>query len=133
MNEERVVAVLSPVWNLSFFKTHNKATFDYAMMRDDEIYGLAEIKCRTTPSNAYPTYMISTRKLHDCTMLANFISVPFILIVSFSDQIMYWDGSGYITHGIGGRRDRNDNRDMEIVTHIPIENFEPAIKNGPVQ
>ena len=133
MNEERVATALSPMWNMSFSKMHRRSSFDYALLRDGDIYALAEIKCRTTPHNAYPTYMISTHKLKNCASSSEFINVPFLLIVAFSDQIMWWAGDGFCTHGIGGRRDRNDDRDVEIVTHIPIEHFEPVVSNGPLQ
>ena len=73
-------------------------------------------------------YNISLRKLKDGLLWSQTTNAPFFLAVKFTDHIAI----GEITEKIiqydseikwGGRRDRGQNSDLELMVSIPIEQF----------
>lgn len=105
-------------------QTKKLSDFDVCFVRDGRIVSVAEIKCRTNPMSAYPTYMISAEKMRKLCAFAQMHGVVGMIIVGWSCGTV-----GHVTMPckhtlqIGGRIDRNDPMDTEIVCHIPISNF----------
>lgn len=105
-------------------QTKKLSDFDVAFVRDGRVLSVAEIKCRNNPMLAYPTYMISADKLGRLCWFAQCHKVVAMIIVSWSCGTV-----GHITMPcqhhleIGGRVDRNDPMDIEVVAHIPINQF----------
>ena len=116
-------------------ETPVKSAWDYFAVKNRDVLALVEIKCRRNAHDKYPTYMISTEKIHRCLSRSWFTGIPFWLIVAFTDQTMLWianDGSD-VGHTLGGRWDRGDQQDIELVTHIPMEQFTAIPARGRIQ
>lgn len=104
--------------------------------------GTLEIKVRTCTSDAYDTYMISLNKIVSNVQLADSLGVKFYLCVQWTDAIgfiemtketlrnvstdMYGSDdfrpAGMYLHE-GGRVDRGNPRDIEMMMHININHF----------
>lgn len=100
---------------------------DFAISRGDELVGLIEVKCRACPSNEYPDYAISEAKWTKMIEEGRAQGVPVFLVVRFSDKTIWTPVTpGPFRVYRGGRRDRNDKRDIEPQVHIPWTRFKPV-------
>ena len=122
--ESDVAKLLQKSWNCDLVKMPPKSPFDYAAKRGKLIEAIIEIKTRTNPYKKYPTYMISAEKVCQCMQRAIYLRVPFYLVVQFTDATMFWAAKTLdFTVEVGGRKDRGDSQDTELVCQIPINNF----------
>lgn len=99
--------------------------FDRALVMDGEIQGYAEIKCRTTPSTQYKSYLISGDKMVKALAWRKLAGVPCYLVVAWTDAIGVFliEADRDYTVRIGGRKDRADNQDLEPCFFIPLSWF----------
>jgi hypothetical protein len=146
--ERRILAFLQrkyPQFIFKPFNTHCSPWDAFCLNYNDDgdltIRSIIEIKCRTTPIQKYPTYLISRRKLAKmwafCRVfggikswaahLTKNIPIKPVLVVRFSDCLASCDvrqeNSAHWQEATGGRRDRKDKYDTEQVFEIPKENF----------
>ena len=122
--EADIAATLADAWRCQLIPMPPKTPFDYAAARGGKVQALVEIKTRTNHANKYPTYMISAEKINECLTRSINWRVPFYLVVSFQDQIMFWSGKSMgFSLEIGGRQDRGDSQDIELVYQIPMTEF----------
>lgn len=119
--EKSLVEYLEVVWSCSFKKLSRKAQLDYAAFRHDKLVALVELKCRTVRSDTYPTYMLSLDKIFAAHRLKQIAGVPVFLIVQWIDVIGYMQIGSPDTVGLGGRIDRDDPQDIELVGYYNIE------------
>jgi hypothetical protein len=122
--EADVAKILEKSWKCDLIKMPPKSPFDYAAKRGKLIEAIVEIKTRTNTFQKYPTYMISAEKVCACMQRSIYLRVPFYLVVQFTDGVYYWSSNqeGF-TLDVGGRTDRGDTLDLEMVCHIPIDHF----------
>jgi hypothetical protein len=121
--EQGVADLLAEKWGCSIFKMPHLCSVDRMAVDEAEVKAWLEIKCRTNSFDKYPTYMISARKIHDGLHLSRITRVPFILVVSWSDCVKYIKVEKTYPLRVGGRYDRNDALDEEIVCDIPLDGF----------
>lgn len=127
--ESLIKAEIESKRSVRLAKTVKFARFDYYMTDlKGNLIALTECKSRLTPSDSYPTYIISTEKLLDILYLKRFFGkksgeeVDFILFVKFVDgKILYWKHQKdmQLESRLGG----NSQRKPEMMTHIPMELF----------
>lgn len=99
---------------------------DFAVWRGDDMVGLIEVKCRSCPSDEYPDYAISEAKWLKMIEEGRAQGVPVFLVVRFTDKTIWMPVTpGRYRVYRGGRRDRNDKRDVEPMVHIPWKAFRP--------
>lgn len=129
---EQEVALLYAKNGHSIEHMKKLAPFDVAFIKDKRIKAVAEIKCRNHPYGQFPTYMISADKLSGLHAFHQATKIPALIIVSWS--------CGKVGHvkipveahfEMGGRVDRSDPMDIEIVAHIPIESFKITRETKP--
>ena len=97
---------------------------DYALLRDDKIVALIEIKNRNIPSDQYETAIIPVTKRVSGNKLGNELGVPAMLVLRYQDDIKFVGFSEEPDYSaIGGREDRGDWQDKEIVCHYARERF----------
>ena len=89
---------------------------------------IAEFKCRNHLPETYPTLILSLLKVDMGMRLADTIGKPFKFVVEFSDRrIGVWTYQPWkpVTLDVrpGGRQDRGDAQDMELVVHFPIKDL----------
>lgn len=130
---ERTVAdAIRRSWRCSLEPTPTLAPVDFLARRDGKLVGLIEVKVRKNKIGAYQTYMIAASKLTTMLQLENMMGVPAILAVGWSDAIGWASPRSVADLTVGGRSDRNDRRDQELVAHIPTEKFRliEAVRQG---
>lgn len=121
---ERVISdALRRSWRCDLQPTPTLAPVDYLARRDGKLVALVEIKARKNTMGAYPTYMISASKLLTMRSLSEMLGVPSIIVVGWSDKIGWAAPDNVTDLTVGGRSDRGDSRDKELVAHIPISSF----------
>jgi hypothetical protein len=117
-NEEAVVTEVCHVWKCSHQKLPISYKLDYALMRDQKVNALCEIKCRNVPSDFYETIMISSLKVIAARRLSEAMNVPCLFVIRYQDDIRFINfNEEPDSVEIGGRKDRNDAQDTEIVFH----------------
>jgi len=117
-NEEAVITEVCNIWHCEYQKLPLAYKLDYALMRDQKIVALSEIKCRNVPTDAYETIMISSLKAVAARRLSEEMKVPAMFIIRYQDDIRFINFSEEPDSvEVGGRKDRNDPQDIEIVFH----------------
>ena len=119
-----VLIAAAAAWGSEFAGTRTLSPCDYVMMKDGEVKALVEIKCRSNKLGKYPDYMISHEKVGKIQAAAQVMGCKPLLIVQFTDHLGWVDLSktgGKVS--FGGRKDRNDDADMEPCLFIPISQF----------
>ena len=128
-NEKNIAANIESAWGVSLQKTPRRYPYDYIALDFNEVaVALIEIKHRNNDSKKYQSYMISMGKLAECQGTAKTVGLAFVLVVGFSDKIMFWPyKKNQFDIEIGGRRDRGDNQDIEPVAQIPMKHFKDIL------
>lgn len=123
--EAKVITVLlTHSDNAQFIKLPDLAVVDYiAIDRAGIPRALIEIKVRKNAADKYPTYMISERKIKDALRVSELVNIPFVLVVSWLDDVRWVRVKTMYPTTIGGRYDRGDAQDVERVCLIPISDF----------
>lgn len=123
ISEKQVINHVSKSWNVVSYKLPISYKLDYAMYREEELLGFAEVKCRTHKFGTFPTYMISLAKVLKSRDLWLCTRRPTILIVSWIGKVAYLDFSSPHKIKQGGRSDRNDWQDQEPMCHYDLKEF----------
>lgn len=93
--------------------------------RDQRLRSLVEYKRRDGIEH-YPTAMLSAEKVWKGRALARELGVSFIFLTESEGVLRYCNLSQADVTDVrwGGRKDRNDWQDMELVCHFPRELFQ---------
>ena len=122
--EKEVQEALYLLWEVTFNKLPRAYHVDWMLTRKNEAKAFVELKCRNNNRHQYPTLMLSLHKWMHGKALAQEIGGKFLIIVKWNDGIFYHtQGWCDVTYGIGGRKDRGDNQDIEPVVYIPVDYF----------
>lgn len=126
VEEKKFSNVVATTFRCNFRKLPVQYGLDFSMYGNRELVGFAEMKCRTNPVRAYPTYMVSTKKYDAASKLNAQFGLPCYLFVRWTDR---WGCTEIHTMrdgvevGAGGRTDRGDPQDVEQVAYIPLSHF----------
>ena len=117
--ESSVMVEVCNVWHCDARKLKKNFEMDYELLsKSGELRAMCEVKCRNNCLKDYPTYMISRNKIESGRKIGASRGVPAILFVHFLDDIMFIDMSEEPDHyDLGGRTDRNDPMDIEMMAH----------------
>jgi len=124
-DEQREIATaLEGAWNATLVDLGDASEIDYVAIRDRQAVGLVEVKRRRNPMGKYPTLQISLTKIIAGLKLSISTNLPFILAIQWDDA------TGYVTIKAGtynvvegGRRDRGDPADVELMIEIDTGRF----------
>lgn len=105
--------------NAQLVATPPKTRHDYDAFRGGVMVGHIEIKCRTTPVDKYPTYTVAAHKVDALRGLG----LPAVIVVRWADAIGWCWPTDETHRAMGGRWDRGDPADREVVAHFPISAF----------
>lgn len=137
-NEERVIREISEYAECDYEKGGKWDHFDFRVrsIRNPLNVTLSEVKVRTNDRGAYPTYMISAQKIIGLVEQARREGAWAVLVVKWSDTgpmgiNLYDPGKGntellnsqFCGLEFGGRLDRNDPKDVELVFHFKVDRF----------
>ena len=81
---------------------------------------MVEIKVRNYASTDFNTYMISADKIARIRMLSSVSGIPSFLFVAWIDMVGYQPADTPDYTAIGGRRDRGDPQDIEVLLHYSV-------------
>lgn len=126
-NERDFAADLESYWQMKLQKLPIKYHVDFAAMRADDIAALIEIKCRQGDRvNQSDMYFIAVDKLMNGIRLAEFMGVPFLLVIrcDIEGEFQDWfcdviEAYPDMLFKIAGRSDRDDPDDVEPCAFIP--------------
>lgn len=129
-NEREVASRLALLQKCDFKKLPMAYYIDWVFLRNQKPVAIAEVKCRKNPSAQYPTLMLGLAKWMHGKELAKELAVPFLVVIKWTDGLFWHSANQHtqISHGFGGRVDRNDDQDVEPVVFIPINNFRKISK-----
>lgn len=124
--EHEVLGALSVKWKCEAIPSDRFHTYDAVLKRDGKVVGCVEIKCRDMGIDRYPHLIISKKK---CDLIVSLCNrhphkPKALLVVSLHDRIVGTELTPlkYET-AVGGRNDRGDPADVEIVYQIPWTSF----------
>ena len=122
--EREVIEVIAAMGNMRADKLKEYSAVDFALIRGTKVWGVAEVKVR---DKLYPQMMLS---LHKVQALRNYAALGLeARVVYATPQGIYVKKigpesiDGWI--GIGGRKDRGDPDDQELMVF-----FGPMVVNG---
>lgn len=124
-SREKVVArKISDSLGLTLIELPKLARGDY-MAHNENDHLIIEIKTRSNKFDAYSEYMISSNKIDTLITISNELRFTAILVVGFNDKIvaLVLEKNHNFKQRVGGRKDRNDDKDMEKMYYIPITEF----------
>jgi len=100
--------------------------YDFELLDNrHQLRTIVEVKCRNNWQRAYPTLIISKRKIDACLDHAFYAGIGFVLLVNWYDQLGWTRilHKGQYPVKTGGRADRDDIFDTEAVYDIPTTAF----------
>ena len=101
---------------------------DFAAIHPDsgKVASLCELKTRTTRSTQYRTFFLSAKKVEAACSYRAALGLPVTLFVRWTDRVgeLRVDEVKPAFFTVGGREDRGDALDVELMAHWPIEQFE---------
>lgn len=127
-NQQKVMEIFTKTYGYEYVDLPQFSEMDYGIQKSfrykgfkySRIEGLVEVKCRSISFNRYPTFMLHLNKVQ----YALNCGVPTILLVSWIDAIGFikFKEKHFVT--MGGRRDRNNQYDYDLMAHYPTEKFD---------
>jgi|TARA_R110000744_G_scaffold93112_1_gene179927 hypothetical protein len=124
LQEDNVSNQLRAAWNLDVWSLPPYTTTgDLLLGKDGMLRAICEVKRRYNPLNKYETYIISRSKLGRISAMAEALNTKGLLVVQFDDVLAWHDATDALAYETksGGRYDREDPNDIELMVHIPIE------------
>ena len=125
--EGEVIDIYAHHFGLRPVKLKPSLIVDYALMRRDQMVGVAEVKVR---GKAYPEMFISLHKVQEMRKHVMDGTKARVIFATprgvFVQKVEFDPASPAITHHIGmaGRTDRGDKSDMEPVVFFPMAGME---------
>jgi hypothetical protein len=128
--ETSAMAQVASVFGGKPNKTPKFSQIDYTLSRaNGEITSFFEVKCRNNPKDKYPTLLLSLHKFMNLVEQTDTTGLPAYVVAAWTDGLYIFQVSRIDTELFdikkGGRYDRNDPKDVELVIHIPIDLFKP--------
>lgn len=122
--EYEIAAELTRAWAWRFEKLRKEDRWDFLAYENDRPAAFVEIKNRKNPSTQYPTLILSAKK-YMWGLAYMRLNVCAIIVVRWTDGI-YWmkiDQGAAPDIRYGGRSDRGDPKDIELLVHLPVDWF----------
>jgi len=132
LQEDGVSYKLQAAWGLDVWSFSPHATAgDLLLGKDGMLRAICEVKRRYNELNKYETYIISRSKLEGLSAMAAALNTKGLLAVQFDDVLAWHDATKALAYDTrwGGRYDRGDSNDLELMVHIPIDKLK-IIKGG---
>ena len=124
LQEQSVSEKLKEAWNLDVWSLAPYATTgDLLLGKDGVLKAICEVKRRYNARDKYETYIISRSKLRRISATAEALNTKGLLVVQFEDALVWHDATSSLVYETrwGGRYDREDPNDLELMVHIPLD------------
>lgn len=122
-NEEQVARILGKAWKCEVGNFGLYDAIDWFFIRGGRTVAVAELKCRTHPSEKYRTVFLSLRKWLALTMVRVSTGLSAFFVVRFSDEIRYVEVGEIDARrlNISGRDPREgSSNDQEPIIEVPV-------------
>jgi len=126
--ENLIIETVADKWHCKYIKLPIQYRLDFALIRNNKLKALSEIRVRNFSSDKYETIIVSAMKRLTARSLSRELLVPSFFIVKFDDLIKYIDfDESPDSFEVGGRigNTRRDADDVEIVCHYKIDRLKP--------
>lgn len=121
--EEELAQFAAFRWNCKMRKQDKYNQFDYIAIKDKKIDAFVELRCRNNSIHKYPSCFITVNKLYNAHAIHQATGVKVLFLVGWDDRTGVADLTKQYPVALGGRVDRDDPADIEIVAEIPISSF----------
>lgn len=125
-NEYAAISQLAARWDLFIEPRDANTGLTLLRERNGTAALFVETKCRNIPSYQYRSLKISTRKVAHAADVWNKSQLPTVLLVRFTDRLMFTKLYPLKTPFpvcVWGRADRGDPQDIENAVEISIAKF----------
>jgi len=127
INEQAVADLFEKKHGVRLEKIKPIYGLDYAGFKGAELTHFIEVKCRKFEKEKYETTVINAHKVLAAGRLMRTFERRTILVVRWTDftgwcpfgEVGLWD------MGMGGRNDRGDPNDRDLMVYIPNVRFQP--------
>lgn len=126
--ENSIIEKVADRWHCKYIKLPIQYRLDFALIRDNKLKAMSEIRVRNFRSDTYKTIIVSAMKRLTARSLSRELLVPSFFVVKFDDCIKYIDfNESPDSFEVGGRtgKTRRDSDDVEIVCHYKIDRLKP--------
>lgn len=130
-NERSVVEAICGAWGLSARKMKIACMIDYALIRDEKVVAVMEIKCRKYAADEIDRMgglIMSAMKMQAGRLWRDIHGVVFMLAIRLTDGLYIWiskpgDEWPVMELAYKGRTDRGDWQDVEPCCMLPMDMF----------
>jgi len=121
-NEKSIRKTIETACGMHLRKMSIKYSLDFIGFRNGKAVAVIEVKKRHNRYSKYKTVILSLAKWNRGVEFHRVNDLKFIFCVQFDDGYFFYEyqNDDKFNVEIGGRRDRNDDQDIEPVIHIPI-------------
>lgn len=123
-NESRVMNAIAEKYGLELHKCPERYRMDAVFSKDGQMMFFVEFKCRKGKSNDYRAYVVSLSKAMAAEALKKATGLPVYLVVEWDDMIGKIPMQNFRAVNVGGRTDRGDPNDFDLVAHYFVQDFE---------
>lgn len=120
IEEDEIAWCVCEAWNLNQVPAPKLHCYDRLFLKDNRVVCVGEIKRREVRMDKYPNIILSKHKVDN---ILKECRKPAYFFVSFDDCLAYSQLRKGWRVNKGGRKDRNDSKDIELVYRIPIRDF----------
>lgn len=125
--QARAAGRIEDAWNIEVISFPALSTVDWLLLSDKGTIAYAEFKCRNYKRQHFKTLILSTQKLSHASYVAAQTKTKLFLFVEWLDGLFYrqitTDDINNFPVELGGRKDRDDPKDLENVFAIPTNSF----------
>ena len=123
-NEDTAAKKLEKIYGVQVQKLPMSYRFDFAVTKNGKLEGVLEMKKRNHRFGQFKTLFISAAKINAMLGYANTFNINAAVLVEFSDGYYICSNLRDLTLEINGKlNDRYEEKQIEIMAHIPIERF----------
>jgi len=127
--ERRLMNRIAKPWDVSIMQHEKGDRIDGTVFEARTICGFVEVKRRTIRSSDYPDVFIDTDKIVHGLERSQLLSVPLIVLIEWTDTVMWRLTTDLGRIGYNGNRARGDADDR--VSYYMINEFQPCTFRPP--
>ena len=135
--ETEVASVIATEWHCIVDKLKPLSMIDRLCSRVNgnhvrEYLAAIEIKCRRNKVMEYPTFFIDEEKVKALRAARKLLGVQSFIVVRWSNVTGWFNIDDVLYTREGGRHDRGDDNDVEMVCHYDVRRGKPIRKRPEV-
>ena len=122
-HEKKLMEAIERKFDFTLVKLPMKYNLDALAFKAGNAKCFFEFKKRSHISKRYPTAFVSLEKVMAANRISKTTGLTCWLCVKWLDKVGVVKFDSHFEIGMGGRYDRNDPNDINIMAHYPIKGF----------